>query len=42
MIKVEIKRNEPEVVTAQCRLDAAPQVEEEDEEEAQPTQASFI
>jgi len=42
MIKVEIKRNEPEVVTAQCRLDTSPQVEEEDEEEAQPTQSSFI
>jgi hypothetical protein len=42
MIKVDIKRNEPVTVTAQCRLETSPQVEEEDEEEAQPTQASFI
>jgi hypothetical protein len=42
MIKVEIKRNEPVTVIAQCRLDTSPQVEEEDEEEAQPVQASFI
>jgi len=42
MTKVDIKRNEPVTVTAQCRLDTSPQVEEEDEEEAQPTQASFI
>jgi len=42
MIKVDIKRNEPVAVTEQCRLDTSPQVEEEDEEEAQPMQASFL
>ena len=42
MIKVDIKRNEPEVVTAQPSLIQSPQVEEEDEGEDQPVQASFI
>jgi hypothetical protein len=42
MTRVEVKRNEPEVVTAQCRLEPSPQVEEEEEEENQPMQASFI
>jgi hypothetical protein len=42
MTKVEIKRNEPTLVASQCRLDTSPQVEEEDEEEDQPTQSSFL
>ena len=42
MTKVDIKRNEPVTVIAQCKLDTSPQVEEEDEGEDQPVQASFI
>jgi len=42
MIKVEIKRNEPVTVTAQPNLIQCPPVEEEDEEEDQPVQASFL
>jgi hypothetical protein len=42
MVKVEIKRNEPTLVTSQPSLIQSPQVEEEDEEEDPPIQASFL